>query len=301
MAGSANTGRAAGRQGFVLVAVLWMVAALATLAAVFSIYVSRTAAASHVADDRLQAEAAIRSSVDLAADQLLSAPEGAIPTHGQLQARVGKISVAVRYESEAARIDLNAAPKELLAGLFEAIGASETDSAEYADRIVGWRQPPAPAGLNTEAADYVGAGLAYPPRQQPFADTLELALVLGIPRPVVDRVLPFVTIFNGHPEIDVLDAAPEVVAALPGMTPETLTTILTERTQPTSDPASLQQALGAAGKFATMEGRASVRAMIEVALGHHHKVRAEVVFLLLKEGDEPYRILDWRDDFDQPL
>jgi general secretion pathway protein K len=30
-------------------------------------------------------------------------------------------------------------------------------------------------------------------------------------------------------------------------------------------------------------------------------VRAEVVILLLEDGDEPYRVLSWRDDFDGPI
>src|SRR5208282_5609900 len=42
--------------GFVLVAVLWILAALATLASIYSVYAVNTVAASHVADDRVQAE-----------------------------------------------------------------------------------------------------------------------------------------------------------------------------------------------------------------------------------------------------
>ena len=45
------------QDGFVLVAVLWILAALATLASIYSSYTVNTAAASLVADDRVQAEA----------------------------------------------------------------------------------------------------------------------------------------------------------------------------------------------------------------------------------------------------
>ncbi len=48
------------------------------------------------------------------------------------------------FRSEAARIDLNSAPKELLAGLFVGLGAPRPAADSYADRIIGWRSPPAP-------------------------------------------------------------------------------------------------------------------------------------------------------------
>ncbi len=50
--------------GFVIVAVLWILAALATLASACSVYVANSAAASHVTDDRLQAEASIEACVE---------------------------------------------------------------------------------------------------------------------------------------------------------------------------------------------------------------------------------------------
>ena len=45
-----------GRDGFIVVAVLWMLGALATLASIYAVYVINTATAMGVNDDRLQAE-----------------------------------------------------------------------------------------------------------------------------------------------------------------------------------------------------------------------------------------------------
>src|SRR5205814_2073315 len=42
--------------GFIVVAVLWILAALATLASVYAVYVSNTAFSSRVNDDRIQAQ-----------------------------------------------------------------------------------------------------------------------------------------------------------------------------------------------------------------------------------------------------
>ncbi|WP_158818613.1 general secretion pathway protein GspK [Methylocapsa sp. S129] len=288
--------------GFILVAVLWMIMALATLALIYSVYVSRTVATSHVTDDRLQAEASIRAGVELAAYQLLNAPESARPTNGLFTAHVGKVNIAVQYRSEGARIDLNAAPKALLVGLFEAIGVGEGAATSYADRVTGWRQRPQPEGADgDEAAFYKTAGASYPPRQAPFANALELSLVLNIPPYVVERVLPLVTVYNGRAEIDALNAAPETLAALPGMTPEILNGALAQRVRRPDDGPALLQALGDAAKYTTIQGRSAFRALMSVDLDHKRSIHAEVVFLLLDNGDEPFRMLYWRDDFDGPL
>ena len=108
--------------GFVLVAVLWILAALATLASIYSSYTVNTAAASRVADDRVQAEASIRAGVEMAVFRQLALPEKARLARGGFDMRVGRTGVAVRFRSEGARIDLNAAPSDLLAGLFTAVG-----------------------------------------------------------------------------------------------------------------------------------------------------------------------------------
>jgi general secretion pathway protein K len=287
--------------GFVLVAVLWIVAALATLASVYSVYAVNTAAASHVADDRLQAEAAIRGGVELAVFQVLAAPESARPTHGAFDAQIGQTKVSVRYASEGGRIDLNAAPKEMLAGLFSAIGVGDAAAASDADRVIGWRTKATPNAENPEAAMYKTAGLRYPPRQAPFANTLELNLVLGLPPPIVERILPDVTVFSGKAQVDLVNAAPETLAALPGMTPDILHKVLQARAANPDDSKSLKELLGPTGERVTTDAFKTLRAAIRVDLEHGRRIQAEVVFRLADKGDEPYDIVFWRDDFDGPL
>ena len=125
--------------GFVLVTMLWILAALASLASIYSSYTVNTAAASRVADDRVQAEASIRAGVEMAVFRQLALPEKARPARGGFDLRVGRAGVAVHFRSEAARIDLNAAPPDLLAGLFTAVGVNSSRAETFAERIVGWR------------------------------------------------------------------------------------------------------------------------------------------------------------------
>src|SRR3954453_21181975 len=65
------------REGFILVAVLWILAALATLAAIFSVYVINSATAFTVHDERLQAEGCMRGAIELAFYQLVANPQTA--------------------------------------------------------------------------------------------------------------------------------------------------------------------------------------------------------------------------------
>ncbi len=109
--------RASGRDGFIVVAVLWILTALATLATIFSVYVINTAMAFAVHDERLQAEGLMRAALELSAYQVAVNPQGP-PSSGTLVFRIGNAAVNVRFMSETARIDLNTAPKELLSGLF---------------------------------------------------------------------------------------------------------------------------------------------------------------------------------------
>jgi general secretion pathway protein K len=364
IASSSSAARA--EAGFVLVAVLWILAALATLASIYSSYTVNTAVASRGADDRVQAEASIRAGVEMAVFRQLALPEKARPARGGFDMRVGPTGVAVRFRSEAARIDLNVAPVDLLAGLFTAVGVDSSRAETFAERIVGWRTKArasaeanaagagangaagganaasanananaassgansAGANANPAAADasLAGAGgtedkaakedklyseenMPYPPRHAPFDNALELSLLPGIPLAVVERVLPFVTVFSGRAEVDVLTADPTVLSAFPEMTPTILGAVVNARASDPGDGTALLAVLGPAQARATVDKSKVFRASISVEFDNGRRIHAEVVFRLKDQGDKdkddkgdaPYELLYWRDDFDGPM
>ena len=143
--------------------------------------------------------------------------------------------------------------------------------------------------------------MPYPPRQAPFDNALELSLLPGLPQPVVERVLPFVTVFSGQPAIDVATADPTVLSALPGMTPEILGKVLKARANGSATDEALLELLGPAKSYASTDRSKALRAAVEVDFDNGRRVHAEVVFRLKDEGDEPYDVLYWRDDFDGPM
>jgi len=299
--------------GFIIVAVLWILVALATSASVYSIYINNSALAVSGMDDGLQAEALVSAGLELTAYRLAvpkdkdkdkdkdndkdKDKDAQRPTRGQFVFRLGRANVTVNYSSETARIDLNAAPKALLAGFFAAIGASNDDADRYADRIIGWRQRPKPMDQAGEAALYRSAGLPYLPRGAPFAHASELWLVQGLPPELIRRALPFVTVYSGRPNINVFDAPPELIAALPDMTPARLATFLNQRDTVSRDKDSLSRLLGPDQPGATTEGSNAFRVKINIAFQNGWRTGSEAV-ILLDAADEPFQVLSWRNDVD---
>lgn len=292
-------GAARSRDGFIVVAVLWILGALATLASIYAVYVINTATAMGVNDNRLQAEAVMTAALELTTYRLTSTDAENRPSRGDFVFRLGHAAVAVEFRSEAGRIDLNSAPKELLAGLFAGLGAKYPDADYYSQRIIGWRTSQDPDQRNEEAAAYRTAGLSYGPRQAPFAHAGELSLVLGVPSFLVERALPFVTVFSGRAEINILAAAPEVVAAVPGMTPERLYALLSQVGRGPQNAEYLKNFVGNQPGI-TIEAGKTARVAVRMDFDTGRRVRGEAVILLGGEAGEPFRVLSWRDDFDGP-
>src|SRR5262249_6583929 len=171
------------------------------------------------------------------------------------------------------------------------------DADNYANRLIGWRTPPA-SGLDSEAAAYRTAGLRYAPRGGRFPHVNELSLVLGLPAALVARALPFVTVYSGRPQVNIIDAAPEVIAALPGITSGRLNSILAQRRANPTNAEILMPLLGPARQYATTESSNSYRIVVRVAFESGRQTIAEVVILLFEAGNEPYSVLSWRDDLE---
>jgi general secretion pathway protein K len=279
-------------EGFIVVAVLWILGALATLAAIYTLYVHETAFGFAGRSERLEAQSLALAGVELAAYQLTANPK-VQPVRGKFSFRLGPAEVYVDFRSENSRIDLNFASPQVLAGLFVGFGARYDDAQIYAQRIVAWRTPLVSAATDIEAGLYQSAGRNYAPRHGPFQHVNELGLVLGVPQVLLDRALPFLTVYSGQAEVNLLNAAPEVLAALPEMTPERFDIALGLRAGASQDVISAQ--LGTAGQFATVQAGKSNRVSVDIRFPDH-RAHSEAVILLRDDDNEPYRILSWRDE-----
>jgi len=275
--------------------------ALSALAMIFSVYVSNSARALGASDIGVQVEALASASLELAAFQMLSADEKDRPAQGSFHFRMDDADVSVTFTSEAARIDLNKAPKDMLASFFEVLGANQKAAAEIADRIDGWRTQPKTDTANTnteEGALYLAAGLTYAPRQAPFAHVNELGLVLGVSPALLERALPYLTVYSKSADVDVLLAAPEVIASLAGMTPDVLNDFLKQRPSLPRDEKAIAAALGAVKTAATLPEAKAFRVLTTIHFDNGRRTSTEAV-IALSSGDkekakEPYSVLFWQ-------
>lgn len=288
-------------RGFIIVAALWLLAALAALASVASLYMSQSAVALTAFDATTQLDMLGSAGIELAAYELSAPVTTRRPTHGSLGFTLANSRVTVEYMSESARINLNMASRTMIAGLFAALGAPPEVAGEFADRVVAWRSTPKSSARGDEEDQlYRAAGLKYLPRRMPFNSVDELSLVYGLPAAMVERALPFVTVYSGMGEVNVLDAAPEVVAALPGMTPARLGAFLSQRESlPPDNPEFVLGALGGRQPGATVAGSEAYRVRMHITLPDGRQSRPEGVIAILGPGEkEAYRVFAWRDEID---
>jgi general secretion pathway protein K len=278
-------------RGFILLTVLWIVGALATLAMIYALYVHETFVDFVEHDERLQAQGLAISGIELATYQLTK-DSNERPLEGRFKFAQGNATVTVTFRSENSRIDLNLAPRELIEGLLTGLGVQPDEVRSYTDRIVAWRTPLKSGQSDTEEDRYQGAGKTYGPRHGPFQHPEELALLADIPGSLINRIMPYVTVYSGRPEVNVLVAAPQVLAALPAMTPERLQLLLTLRQ---AGPQALASALGGITSGITLDASRTNRVSIDIQFRSGRSMHKEAVFMLMERDSEPYRIVWWGD------
>ena len=160
---------------------------------------------------------------------------------------------------------------------------------------------PSRAGCaNDEDALYRRAGLSYPPRQSLFTHVNELALVVGLPPALVDRALPFVTVFNGSSDIDPRSRRPEVIAALPGKTSANPNDVLGQQPPSSNNaPVATADSSGPAQSNATTAKSSAYRIETTINFNDGRRSASEVVIAIGdKDKEDPYRVLSWHDDLE---
>ncbi len=293
----ADRTRRTNADGFILVAALWIIVALATLASIYAFYLNNTKQTFAANDDRVRAEAMISSSFALIAYRLLSTEKENPSNRGRINFRLGSANVTADFVPETTRIDLNAAPKELLAGLFVALGASSEAASVYADRIDEWRSSRGSQDDDAQSR-YRDEGLGYGPPQAPFASVSELWLVRDLPHNMIERIIPYVTIFSGKAGIDLMDTTPTVIAALPGMTADRIKDLLNRRLAAPEDEKALRSLLTPLQTQYLSSKGAVTRTTIDINFDNGRRVEAEGVINITDQSRPPYQILYWRDDLD---
>ena len=286
-----------GARGFIVVAVLWILAALSALVLIYLTYVTNTAVVVAGSADRIQTEALVSAGVELAALQLAGRAEAEASDQRDLQ-RPGRCRQGVRdvpFRGCAHRPERGAERPALRAD----------DRARRQPGRCGGLCRPYPRLACADRArrgrprKFVLSHLRSSLHSAPCAVPGGGGIVAGARNSACDhRAHASVRdgVFSNLASINVLDAAPQVLAALPNMTPESLQAVLSQRGDPALDPRSLIGMAG--GEGATLAGSRAYRIDGRCRIADGRRSAAEVVILLLEGGDEPYRVLSWRNASD---
>jgi general secretion pathway protein K len=221
--------RRPGERGIALVMVLWVVAFLAL---VLSAFAGESRVALDIARNRLaaaEAETAADAGVALALSGVAAAVSeaarapGAPPAGGAWEAdgAVHELQwkgaeLRVRVESESGKIDLNAAPNDTFAPLFQALGVAPGQAADLAASLIEWRDRRAAAlGI---AMRRPAARLSDEPTG-PFFALEELKRVPGVTPDIYAAIAPYLTVWSKQPVPDPRTASRPVLLTIPGADP----------------------------------------------------------------------------------
>ena len=212
-----------GDAGFALLVVIWAIGVISLLI----VTVMTTARwglqtafnTANAARATLIVEAAISLATLAAAnDQTAVTSTGGPPAHDgrPLFCRVEDAAVAIVVESESGKIDLNAAPPNVLTMLFQGFGVEARRSATIAGAIFEYRtlSSSGPMGKIGEAPP--DAERPFRPKHALFQSVLELEQVAGVDHELAQLVTPFVTVHSRTPGVSPQSAPPALFAALSG-------------------------------------------------------------------------------------
>lgn len=280
------------QRGSILVAVLFLAGLLGIFAAVAASVMGAAADSSRAFAETIRADEAMRSSIEYVVARTGNAIQEA---RGVAVVGVGRNVVNVTVRDETARIDLNRAPAELLAGIFQQAGVGADDAKVFAARILDWRDADdkitQPGGA--ERGAYRAAGRIDGPRNGRFLHVAELSLVLGISPRIAAAVAPYVTVASGREKVNPMLADPPVLRAIPGMTQQRLLDILDQRKRTGMTAQALIARLEPLQDFLTDEAGLAVRFEARVQLSRSSERRYEVVVSVVESDSKPYRILAW--------
>ena len=233
----AYPGRNHARQrGVVLVLVLWAGALLGVIAASFAFGVRTDNATILGAGARLQANALAESAVNRALLGLLApAQAGSWASDGrayEMPFEGGTLRAST--QGETGKIDLNAAPAELLHGLIEAaqtgLAGPPVEPAALTAAVLDWRDGDRNVRpLGAEDSAYRAEGLDYEAGDRAFVSPDELSQVLGMSDALLERLLPAVTVYTRSPRIDPRTAPRLALLAVPGLNGEQVDAFISER------------------------------------------------------------------------
>jgi type II secretory pathway component PulK len=304
------------RGGSALLVVLIMLGIIAVLAAAVARSVSGAALELSTARATAENETDLRAGIELGAAAILKLGEDMRSADASANLRGRRISV--RITNERARIDLNKAKADMLAGLLKAEGFDDNEAASLAENVIEWRggadshkqltAPLADAHFSAPLQSInLGSSNGFadkkPTPQVPtlrfFIHPIQLASVPGFSKALVKRLFSALTVANGSEQVNPFIASPKVLRALPGASSDSVESFLDNRDANLSHDMAIQ-ILRADKQVLSEEPASGWRLEITTTPRSGLARHGEAIIAGVKgDGDEPYHVLYVLDDTDR--
>lgn len=302
--------------GFALVLVLWVLSLITIMAGSFALSMRREAGTVAGTSSNAQALAIAESGLAIA-ELMIMNPDQQQRWHtdGSIyQINYVDSKIRIRLLSEAGKVDLNRADEALLKELMLRAPVDEEQQSKLLNAILDWRDGDDLVRMNgAEKEEYQKAGLSYQPRNKPFQSVDELQMVLGMNEQVFKWLESRVTVYSEQANVDMAQAAKEVLYALPGIDAEQIDQYITARREnainglpPPPVPVAANLGGAPAGQAAgnapaaAIGGGAEQKGAMTVAVeamlddGTTATIRALIKRQDTPTGKSPFQVLKWQ-------
>jgi general secretion pathway protein K len=209
------------RAGFALLAVVWGTGLIAILVVAFMANGRLRLQTAHNIASATAAGYIAESAINLATLTLLSKKDASQTPAAEAEVYDGTprfcvldgAAIALSIEDEGGKIDLNAAPPELIQLALVGLGLNDRTAQQVAKSIEVFRTPPPVTGQIRTAPS---SDKPIEPKEAPFETVMELDQVSGVSPALFRDLVPFVTVHSRSPNVDARAAPPALFAALAG-------------------------------------------------------------------------------------
>ncbi len=222
-----------GDRGFALILVISVLALLALLGAEVAADSRSAAVVSRSRLDLAQLQASADAGITLAVMGLF---DPVVSARWQADGRVynrryaGR-RLAITIVDEGGKIDLNAAPKELIAGLLNEFGVRRDRQTLIIQAILDRRAQFASAApiASSNTGRIFGQAHVINLAKLAFADASELRLLPGMTHALYARLAPDITVYSQNPTINPMTASRQTLRAIPGAGPGDADAVMASR------------------------------------------------------------------------
>jgi general secretion pathway protein K len=273
-------------RGMILIVVLWAIAMMTVIIVALSAYSHKSLVNAGVETDRLRTELALEAGVDIGAAIILARKvedrvflDGSTVTTDIGDQRLVEVAVM----DAAGLVDINRADQKLI----EVLAASIDPSGAVA--VVEGIMKPRLVRLNKKPE----------PQEQPpppaFFSTAQLYALEGADAAVVDKLLPFISLYSVEGKINPMTAPAEVMQLIPGLTPQEAEILAAARTQREWNNQIVQDVLVRHNKYLNV-GQSNIFVIdVKVVSGRGmiSGSRMQAVVIVDEAAKVPFRVLSW--------